>query len=640
MIRKISVLVCILFFSILASSYAEDGTIVVTATRNEAKILKTPSKVNIITSKQLKNEGVIYVKDALKSIPGISVVSNGVFGGTTSVYSRGLPSYYTKILIDGVDVSDPSLAQPKFDLANLTVDDIQRIEIVQGAQSGLYGSNAIGGVINIITKKALKKPYFKYSQKVGSYATYKETAQGGGSLGRFNLYLEASRFDTNGISKMDKYNPKSRSYSRGDEDDSYHKTSFSTRIEYKLDNSLKVGGIFKWYKTRDYLDNGWYVTPSYDYLPDDSAKSNNTPQASSLRDTNDFLLSKLYIHKRFGALGLKLDTFFVQNLRYYKSAPPYWNDYKGRRWGFDAIATYKIKETTLTGGFTQKTEKYEDSSPFKKLRYNYAGFMEIEHRIKNLTLQAVVREDEYKTFGKHFTYKLGANYLISPTNTVLKANFSTGFRAPSIWELYAAPNPSWWFLGGNDKLKPEKASTWDFGFIQGFMQNRLSFGAIYFKSIVKDRIEYYTNASYKSTYENVNGKTIADGVELNLNAKPMEFVNIGLNYTYTASKNPKTNEQSARIPLRVYNGYVSVESLNGKIISTLEGRYVGKRFDDSKHKYQTGKYAVFNFTTRYLLNKNLNVSLSIKNIFDRFYEEVYGYSTLPRSVFATISYKF
>ncbi len=639
MSKRIVFFVCFfLIFSIYAK--AGDNTIVVTATRNAAKVIKTPSKVNIITAEQLKDEGIVYVKDALKEIPGISVASNGAFGGTTSVYSRGLPSYYTKILIDGVDVSDPSLTQPKFDLSDLMVSDIKRIEIVQGAQSGLYGSNAIGSVINIITKSGKGKPYFKYSQKVGSFATYEETAQSGGSYGKFNYYVEGSRFDTNGISKMDKYNPKDHSYSRGDQDDSYHKTGFSNSIEYNFDDSFKIGEIFKWYKVRNYLDNGWYVTPAYHYLPDDAAKNNNSPSAKSLRGINNFLMTKLYLHKGFNNLQVRFNVFYLQNLRYNKSAPG-WNDYKGKKWGSNVTAVYRIGHSVITAGLEQKMDKYEDNTPFKKLRYNYAGFMEAEQSLGNLNIQAAVREDDFKTFGKHFTYKAGANYLITKTDTILKANYSTGFRAPSIYELYAPPIPSWYFVGGNKNLGPEKAKTWDFGFLQRFNKNRVSFGAVYFKSIVRDRIEWYTNPdTWRSTYKNVKGKTAADGVELQASIKPVKCLTIGANYTYTKSINPDTKNQTARIPVYEVNGYITYKTLGDKLVSTLNGRYVGKRYDDNAHTYQTGKYAVFDFTSIYKLNKNLQASVSVKNIFDRFYEEVYGYSTLPRSVFATVSYKF
>ncbi len=609
------------------SVYADVGNITITATKNAVKVAKTPSKVNIITAKQLKEKGIIYVKDALKDIPGIAVSSNGAFGGATSTYVRGLSSYYTKVLIDGIDVSDPSMPPPQFDFANLTTDDIKRIEIVQGAQSGLYGANAVAGVVNIITKKGKGKPYAKYSQKAGSFHTYKETGESGGSLGKFNYYIEGSRLDTDGISKMDKRHSDG-SYSRGDEKDGYHKTGFSSRMEYAFDDSFTVGNVLKLYKTRNYLDNGW----SPNWYPDDSAPSNNTPTAKSLRDESHFFMSKFYIDKTLKNFKIDLNAFYMQNLRYYKSPS---SDYKGKRWGENVKALYTINRTKITAGIDHTMEKYEDNSPFKKLRYNVGGFLEVEQSIKNLVLQGAAREDHYKTFGNHFTYKLGANYLVMPTNTILKANYSTGFRAPSIYELYAPPVPAYWFLGGNSKLTPERSKSWDFGFVQNLYGNKINLGATYFKNIIRNRIAYY-----HSTYKNVKGKTVSDGIELEAKIKPIEPLVIGANYTYTRSKDPDTGEQAARIPLRTYTGYITLKALNNKLINTISGRYIGKRFDDANHTNQTGKYAVFDFTSIYNFNKNLEASVSVKNIFNRFYEEVYGYSTLPRSVFARISYKF
>jgi vitamin B12 transporter len=622
-----------------STSYAletQDGTIVVTATRNSAKIAKTPSRVDVITAKQLKDDGIIFIKDALKDIAGVSVNSNGAFGGIANVDVRGLPSYYTKILIDGVDVSDPSLTQPFYNLANLTVNDIQRIEIVQGAQSGLYGSNAIGGVINIITKKGSKKPYFKYKQTAGSYNTFSETVQSGGKVKKTGFFIDISQFDTHGISKMDKLNPNG-TYSRGDENDGYHKTSISTRLEYSFDDDFKIGEIAKWYKTRDYLDNGW----SASYSPDDSADSNQTEQSKNLRTKNQFFMTKIYADKKFKNLTANFNVFYVRTARYNIFAPSSWLNYKGKRAGANINAIYTINNTKLTVGSSYVKEKYEDDSPFEKTRNNISGYIEAEQKITNLTLQAAAREDHFSTFGNHFTYKLGANYFIGKTGTILKVNYSTGFRAPSIYELYAKPIPDWGFLGGNTNLRSEKARTWDFGFLQSFRENKYSLSATIFKSIIKDKIDYVTNtATWESTYENTPGKTIAYGVELGAKAKLVNQIVIGANYTYTKSKNPKTGRQTARIPLRVYTGYITFSTPDNKILATLNGRYIGTRFDDDANVHQTGKYAVFDFTTLYKPTKNIEASLSIKNIFNKFYEEVYGYSTLPRSVFAKISYKF
>lgn len=388
----------LLFSNTSLANNNSDNTIVVTATRTQVKIAKTPSKVNLITSKQLKNKGAIYVKDALKDIEGLSLTSNGAFGGTTNVYMRGLSTCYTKILIDGIDVSDPSLTKPYYDLTNLTTDDISRIEIVQGAQSGLYGSSAIGGVINIITKKGRGKPHVKYTQGAGSFNTYKESLEASGKTNNISFYINVLRFDTGGISKMDKLNP-DNSYSRGDEKDSYHQTAFDTKIEYIPDDSLKIGTLFKWYKTRNYLDYAWPAN--------DSAASNKTPTARSYRNQTHFVLSKLYIHKDFGKLSIEPYIFYLQNFRYNKSIAPSWwyNKYfKSKRWGGSLLIDYKpLKRTKITSGVDFKKDWVNISKEYsppaiKKLKYNIGAFVEVEQGIGNLILQGNAREDHSSTF--------------------------------------------------------------------------------------------------------------------------------------------------------------------------------------------------------------------------------------------------
>ncbi len=130
-----------------------DENVVVTASRTQTQIAQTPSFTQVITQKQIEDSGSMFAQDALNGLPGISIVSNGPFGGQTSFYMRGLSSYYTKYLMDGVNIGDPSQPQTFFNMSSLLPYNLERIEIVQGSQSGLYGADAIAGVINFITKK-------------------------------------------------------------------------------------------------------------------------------------------------------------------------------------------------------------------------------------------------------------------------------------------------------------------------------------------------------------------------------------------------------------------------------------------------------------------------------------------------------
>ncbi len=619
--------------STVAKADTNNDTIVITATRTEAKALTTSSQVNVITSKQIKEKGITFIQNALKYVPGISTASNGAFGGQTTIYMRGLGNGYISTLLDGVQIYDTTGTKQSINYSNFFGSDVSRIEIVQGSQSGLYGSNAIAGVINIITKKGKGKPHFSLSQQIGSFNTFKETTTFSGERNNLSFFIQAVRFDTKGISKTDKKNPDG-SYSKGDEKDSYHKTALFTRFEHStIHRKAKFGIILKVSHTRNYLD---YYAGSY---PNDNDQSNTTPTGKSYRENVDFLFAKTYSKIKLNNILIKPSVYFFKNYRYQYSIPSNWYNkfFKSRLWGtINTITIKPLKGTLLTTGGEFRRESAfvgdypnSNSGGFKKLKNNWAFFGELQQKISYLNIQATAREDHFQTFGNHFTYKIGINYLVTKTNTILKANYGTGFRAPSMYELYSSY--------GNPDLKPEKSKSWSFGFSQFLLKNtnKVSLEITYFKNIVKNRIGWSG-----SSYNQIPGKTVNNGIEYFLKAKPFNFLETGLNYTYTKSKNPDTGKQTARIPLRVYTGYITVKALNNKLTATVDGRYIGKRYNDNNHTHQTGKYAVFDFTALYKPTKRLELSLTVKNIFNRFYEEVYGYSTLPRSAFATVSYTF
>ena len=646
------ILIDLLLMGVLYHFSWADENVVVTASKVETQIAQTPSYTQVVTQKQIENSGALFVQDALNGLPGVSISSNGPFGGQTSFYMRGLNSYYTKYLMDGVNIGDPSLMQSQFDMSSSLPYNLSRIEIVQGSQSGLYGADAIAGVVNFITKKGEGKPHATYTQMYGSFGTYAENLSYSGKVNNFSFYLDGTRFDTSGTSKTNSYNPQTQSYSYGGNRDGYHQTAFNSRLEYDL-NDFKIGLLLNAQKTQNYMDQ---YSPTY-YVPDDSSWLNATYPGKSHREDSESYLTKLYAQKTFNDLTLKLDTYYFQHLRYYKNNysypyPPvipapqsdfYSNNYKGYRYGSDLQIEYVFSKNFKTvGGINYTVDRMSQNYPsyFSKNRYNVGAFIEFLPSIGNLNLQAAFREDHFQTFGDHGTYKLGASYLFEPTGTILKANWSTGFRAPSIFELYSSSVPAWFFSGGNRNLSPERSKSWDIGFMQSLFNNKVSFGATYFRTTIRDRIAYYTNpTTWMSTYENVPGNTVATGIESYVKFRPIKQIEIGANYTYTDSTDPNTNMQSARIPYSVTTGYVDYSPIS-KLTLHLDGRYIGTRYDDKSHKHQTGRYAVFDGNIAYNITKNLKTSLAIYNIFNRFYQDIWGYTTLKRSAYATLSYTF
>jgi vitamin B12 transporter len=616
-------------------SWADDN-VVVTASKIETQIAQTPSYTQVVTQKQIENSGALFAQDALNGLPGISISSNGPFGGQTSFYMRGLSSYYTKYLMDGVNIGDPSLMQSQFDMSSLLPYNLSQIEIVQGSQSGLYGADAIAGVVNFITKKGEGKPHATYTQMYGSFGTYAENLLYSGKVNNFSFYLDGTRFDTSGTSKQNSYNPQTQSYSYGGKQDGYHQTAFNSRLEYDL-NNFKIGLLLNAQKIQNYIDQ-------YGYRPNNSWPVNTTYPGKSSRIDSESYLTKIYAQKTFNNLTLKFDTYYFEHLRYYKdqykSANNFYNyNYKGYRYGNDLQLEYIFSKNFKTvGGINYTVDRMSQDYPnyFSKNRDNVGAFIEFLPSIGNLNLQAAFREDHFQTFGDHGTYKLGASYLFEPTGTILKANWSTGFRAPSLYELYGPY--------GSANFSPERSKSWDVGFMQNLFNNKISFGATYFRTTISDMI-VYSWLSYK--YVQVPGNTVATGIESYLKFRPIKQMELGVNYTYTDSTDPNAHMQTARIPYSVTTGYINYSPID-KLTLHIDGKYIGTRYDYS-YRYgngfygpinQTGRYTVFDGNIAYNITKDLKASLAIYNIFNRFYQDVWGYTTLKRSAYATVSYTF
>ena len=242
-------------------SYADDvdlEKIVVTPTRSEENITGTTSAVTVYGSKAIE-EGKIQgegIKDLIVDSPGMDIVQSGSFGGPVSIFTRGTNSGQTQIMIDGVRVYDPIATNGAFDLAHLTLDNLGRIEVVNGPQSVLYGSDAMGGVINIITKKGSGKPEVSFLSSGGSYGSYREAFESSGKINDFSYSFGASRFDTQGISKLAKFSGR----------DPYGDTSVSVRTDYDLNGQNTVGLIGRFTDAKFHYDSVYKTSHDPDLI--------------------------------------------------------------------------------------------------------------------------------------------------------------------------------------------------------------------------------------------------------------------------------------------------------------------------------------------------------------------------------------
>lgn len=631
-----------LFVSFPFSLFAQEkevtlGKVVVTATRVETPMEEIASSVTVISSEEIERKQKTHVMEILRGIPGLDVVRTGGAGKNTSVFIRGANSEHTLVMIDGVEVNDPISPGRSYDFAHLTVDNIERIEVIRGPQSTLYGSDAIGGVVNIITKKGEGKPKFFLSAEGGSFTTFREATGISGGNKWVNYSFALSRFDTEGISTASK---KDGNYER----DGYENTSLSAKLGFKPMDNLGIDFILHYMDAKTELDNFAGVggdDPNY------------------VQKSNQFLFKtqvglSLFDQVWSQKLGLALNDHNRDIKNKKDSQHPF--DYeKGRYDGqllkFDWQHHLQLHKTNaLTFGLEYEREEgkskyYWESlwgpgqSIFPKKTANIKGYY-IQDEIKlwdRLFATLGIRIDDHSRFGSETTYRVAPAYLIKETDTKIKGTFGTGFKAPTLYQLFA-PATLWGPIGNKD-LKPEKSKGWDFGVEQNFFKNRVTLGATYFRNDFKDLIQF----DWGQGYINI-AKAKTEGVELFASAKPIDDLTLRINYTYTDTEDKTTGEALIRRPKNKIGFDINYHFLNNGNVN-LGVVYVGKRDDldfstSPSRRVKLDQYTLVNLAVSYDITKNFQLFGRVENLLDKEYEEAKGFGTPGLSFFGGMKLSF
>ncbi|MCM8826455.1 MAG: TonB-dependent receptor [Candidatus Omnitrophica bacterium] len=621
------ILVVLIRGNVLAEEKKYDlGKIIVTATKTLNYQAEVGSSTTVISEDEIKRSGKQTVYEVLKGIPGVAVVQNSAFGGVTSIYLRGAKAGQTLVLIDGVEVNDPMSTDRSFDFAHLTVDNIERIEIVRGPQSTLYGSDAMGGVINIITKKGEGKPTWNGYFEGGSHNTFRENLGLSGSLDRFNYYVSVSRLDSNGINKV----------TSGSEDDGYSNTVISSKMCYKLFDNSELSLVARFTDAKTYLDDGSYDDdPNYTaYWRDLSFKS------SFSQSINSWWLQEVSFS--YHDLRRKyLDEKDVFEPNDYENS---W--YKGNNKKFEWQHNFTPADwDTITCGFEYEEEMvssyyYSESvwgpyeSKFDRKKINNKGWY-LQNQLMlwdYLFITPGFRADVHQLFGTETNYKISTAYIIPNIGLRLKANWGTGFKAPSLYQLYSNY--------GSPELKPDESKSYDFGFEQNLLDNKVSFGLTYFHNDFKNMIDW-DSATWK--YKNI-GKAKTKGFELQTKFSPYEKLTMGANFTYTDTKDKITGLELLRRPKRQANFDVNWRFLP-KANLNIGITYVGIRKDTDYTSWPSElitkkAYTTVGLTTSYDITENFHVLARFENIFDKKYQDVHGYNMPPREFYGGIKINF
>lgn len=582
--------------------------LVVTANRVETESEKLGSAVTIITAEDIERRQALTVADVLRTEPGLAVSSSGGSGRQTAVRIRGAESYHTKVILDGVELSDPSLGQPAYDFAHLLAAGIERIEVVRGPQSLLYGGDAVGGVINIITRRGDGPPKVTGMAEYGSLNTYAATVGLSGSAGRLDYALTAARFATDGISAAAERNGNS-------ERDPYWNDSVTARLGARLTDIWGVEAAGRFMRARvDYDD--WTTQPS-----DDSDRMDKTEWSGRIASDLTVLDGRLKNVVGYSASRSERD---IDNgaIVWGSSAEQF--DGQMQRLEYQGTARLAT-DHTLVFGAERKWESTDQSDVSADVA-NTGVFADYQFSpLESLFLTAGLRLDDHQTFGRHATWRSTAAYLLEATRTRLHGSLGTGFRAPSLYELF---HPTY----GNANLQAENSRGWDLGVEQTVLDGRLVADVTWFDNRFQDLIQWQSTG-----YTNV-AEARARGLEVTARWTVTDQIRLDGGYTFTDSRDDATGKVLARRPN--HQGSLGVAwSPVPRLSAGATVRAVGRQYDSATGA-TLDAFATVDLRVAYDVTEWAQIYGRIDNLADADYEEVDGYGTLGRTLFAGVRATF
>ncbi len=578
-----------------------EGITIYSANRTPTEAAKVGSSVEVLTEKDLEKQSKTFLKDYLEQLPGVNFVQNGPPGTTSGISLRGANAPYVKVLVDGMDVSDPSAPQTSTAFEHLLVGDVSRIEVLKGSQSTLYGGDAVAGVITIETKRATK-PGFSHSggAEYGAYNTYRGAYTAGyAATDGSNISLSVQGINTDGFSAV----------AAGTEDDGYENLTISGRGEYFITPSAKIFFAARTVDADGEYDRGF--APLADNLD-----SSTTVQHAGRVGTEFSLLDGAF-QNTFAVQGMKLERENFGSYPITFEGERVKGEYKG-------VLTFNDRLSLLAGSDWERTEASSTDDPVNHsvdLTGFYAQLM--MEPIDGLMLTGGGRIDDHSEYGDFKTHRLTAAYLIPGTETKFRGSYGTGFRSPSLYELF---DP----YSGNTALKPETSKGWDVGLEQGFQDGRYKLGATYFELDTENLIQY----SFVSwSYEQIPGVTRRKGVELSGAAVISSGFVVTAGYTYVEAEEAD-GDRLARVPRHNFVVGVDLQPMD-KVELNVTAKYLADSLDNGL--VELDDYVLVSAKASYEFIPGWKAYVRGENLLDEDYQTTTGYNTPGLSVYGGLT---
>lgn len=619
-----------------AGDQGELERVVVTANREEQPLSRVGDSVTLIEPDEVRASQKLAVSDLLATTPGITVTRNGGLGTTTQLRIRGAESDQTVVLIDGVKLNDPSSAGGGFDFGNLLTGDYMRIEVLRGPQSTLWGSQAIGGVINIVTTVPEGPLLAAYSAEGGERgsATVQARAEAGGE--RFAWRVAGQYLTTDGVSALNDDRG-------GREKDGYRNVGANVRGLWRITDEVSAELRTTYSSGRADFDG--FPPPTFELS--DTREYSDTGELVAYAGVNAATFGGK-LQNRFGFAYTDTDRENIDpdlSVRTTFDASG-----SNKRWEYQGTLTLTDRVGAVFGVESERSEldtrspSVFDPNPVPlthdaRLDSIY-GQLTVAP-IETLSLTGGVRYDDHDTFGSETTGRATLAWAATPT-TIVRATYGEGFKAPTLFQLFSD--------FGNEDLAPERADAWDAGVEQHLLNDALVLSATYFGRNTRSMIDFVSCFPAVDPrcatrpfgfYDNV-AKTEAEGFELGLVAHLGERLRADVNYTDMDTTN-RGNEnfglELARRPGQTLNGELTYDWAFG-LTTTVAVTHAGSSFDDAANTVVVDSYTVVDLRAEFALRDDLELYGRLENAFDEEYETIARYGTPGRGVFVGVRQSF
>lgn len=622
--------------------------IVLTPGRGPQSIARSGSAVTVVTAEEIEKIGAKSTADIFRDLPGVSVTENGGPGQASTIRIRGAESRHTLVLVDGIAVNDPSTGSNEFDLNSLVAADIQRIEVLRGPQSALYGSDAIGGVVNILTRKGRGGHHGFASIEGGSYGNIAGRAGISGGTQDFDYAIAISGVRADGFSTYGYRIPRiTRLLNQKLENDPFARLGGSAKFAWRPFEGVEIEtGLTSNYIKADY-------DAAYGARPDTLSQARGRLTTAYVKATADAfegrLRNSVTLFGNYSSRNYNDISFYDFGTGLTREWDKY--DYTGKRFGAEYQGDAKLDQFgKLIFGARIEEERLESRTRPIESAFNVAEALNARRTTRSIFALHQLpigerfdfslggRVDDIVGGDRFATWRATGAYRITEWGTKLRASVGTGGKAPSLFQTYS---PQY----GTRSLSSERSVGGDVGIDQRLFDGRLNLSLTGFYNKLTNLIDFspfdpntFTyptcpiTQAYTGCYINV-GRARTQGVEVAGSATLIEGVLAAkASYTYLDARDLTTHLRLARRPTnqgRLSLSWTPIEKLTIEPIVS----FVGERFSSANEKLRLKSYARFDLRADYQVHKNLNLYLRAENLTNVRYEEVYNYGTTGRAIY-------